>query len=227
MEPAFKELSLTYALLFRPSSKRKLNTLNKFIMVKNSSHGCVTFAGHETPHFYRARKYGEYENMAAENIDLDISRNPTKRLLENFFRCSLPPSLQAAFNISQPTKTIQKIHSRDQHKTTQAAMQQISGVASCPEDIKFMAISLLQRDFGEFEAFQTFPYFGSRLRQLKTYLDAHQPRTWLQLWSDGRDVRAWWMFWSFMGLVGVIIPMSFAAVALQIVYLARYHYMGV
>lgn len=196
-------------------------------MVKNSSHGCVTFAGHETPHFYRARKYGEYENMAAENVDLDISRNPTKGLLDNFFRCSLPPSLQAAFNISQPAKTIQKTHSRDQHKTTQAAMQQILELNSCPEDIKFMVISLLQRDFGEFEAFQTFPYFGTRLRQLKTYLDAHQPRTWLQLWSDDRDIRAWWMLWTFMGFVGVIIALSITVVILRTVYFARYHYMAV
>ncbi|KAF3063286.1 hypothetical protein CFAM422_010138 [Trichoderma lentiforme] len=227
VEPTFKELSLTYALLFRPSSKRKLNTLNKLIMVKNSSHGCVTFAGHETPHFYRARKYGEYENMAAENIDLDISRNPTKGLLDNFFRCSLPPSLQAAFNISQPTKTIQKTHSRDQHKTTQATMQQILALASCPEDIKFMVISLLQRDFGEFEAFQAFPYFGSRLRQLKSYLDAHQPRTWLQLWRDDRDIRAWWMFWTFMGFVCSIIPACIAVIILQAVYLARFYYTAV
>ncbi|KAL6701638.1 hypothetical protein J3F84DRAFT_399334 [Trichoderma pleuroticola] len=227
VEPTYKELSLTYALLFRPSSKRKLNTLNRLIMVQNSSHGRVTFAGHETPHFYRARKYGEYEKMAAENINLDICRNPTKGLLDNFFRCSLPPSLQAVFNISQPAKTIHKIHSRDQHKTTQAPMQQILGVTACPEDIKFMIISLLQRDFGEFEAFQTFPYFGSRLRQLKTYLDAHQPRTWLQLWSDDRDVRAWWVFWIFMGFFGAIIPACIAVVILQTVYFARYHYMAV
>lgn len=165
--------------------------------------------------------------MAAENIDLDISRNPTKGLLDNFFRCSLPPSLQAAFNISQPTKTIQKTHSRDQHKTTQATMQQILALASCPEDIKFMIVSLLQRDFGEFEAFQTFPYFGSRLRQLKTYLDAHQPRTWLQLWRDDRDIRAWWMFWTFMGFVCSIIPACIAVIILQAVYLAHFYYTAV
>ncbi|KAL7904556.1 hypothetical protein GGI35DRAFT_484313 [Trichoderma velutinum] len=227
VEPTLKELSLTYALLFRPSSQKKLSTLDKFIMVQNSSHGCVTFAGHEIAHFYRARKYGEYENITTENIDLDISQNPTKGVLDNFFRCSLPPSLQAAFNISQPTKMIQKIHSLDQHKTTQAPMQQILGLTPCPEDIKFMIISLLQRDFGEFEAFQTFPYFGSRLRQLKNYLDLHQPRTWLQLWSDDRDVRAWWIFWTFMGCVGVIIPVSFAGILLQAVYFARYHYMAI
>ncbi|UKZ75612.1 hypothetical protein TrVFT333_003300 [Trichoderma virens FT-333] len=221
LEPTFIELSQTYALLFRPSSRRNLNILRKFIRIEYSFRGRVTFGGNDIPIFSRRRNHGE-NDVPSEDIDLDIGQNPIKGMLDNFFRCSLPPSLQVAFNISQPTKMIEKIARWDQHMTTQAPMQQILGLAPYPEDIKFMATSLLAQEFGQFEAFQTFPYFGSRLRQLKTYLDAHQPRTWLQLWRDDRDVRVWWAFWIFIGSVSVIIPIAIIGIILQAIYLARY-----
>lgn len=222
MASTFLELSLTYALLFRPLSRGKLNILHKWIKAAGSSRGCVTFGDHEILLFSRAPESGENENATTEKIDFDISQNPAKGMLDNFFRCSLPPSLQAAFNISQPTKEIRNIFKMDQHTTTQAPMKQILEFIPYQEDIAFMTASILSREFREFETFQAFPYFGSRLRQLKTYLDTHQPRTWLQLWSDDRDLRAWWAFWIFISCVGVIVPISIMGVILQAIHLARY-----
>lgn len=85
--------------------------------------------------------------MAVENSDLNIYQNLTKALLDNPFGvlhlqvCKL---LSASHNRPKRSK---KIHARDQYKTTQAATQQILGFTTCPQNIKFMVISLLQRDF--------------------------------------------------------------------------------
>ncbi|RAL13324.1 uncharacterized protein BO97DRAFT_469716 [Aspergillus homomorphus CBS 101889] len=126
--PIYAELSQTYALLFRPSSKKGLRQLHQ--------------------------------------------ANRFEDILENFYRCSLPPAIQAAFNIANPSSSIQGIGSFDQNKVTPTSMREIHTIAPYyPEDIKFMA-------------FLRFEYFEPRLRRLKTYLDIQQPQTLKHLWTS-------------------------------------------
>lgn len=117
-------------------------------------------------------------------------------ILANFYRCSLPPSLQAAFDIADPSSSIRKSHGDwNQNRVTSTSMRRVVVLLdhlaapshySCPEDVALMILSVFETDFQHDEAFRRFPYFGPRLRQLKTYLDSHRPHTLLQLWRDGR-----------------------------------------
>jgi hypothetical protein len=73
-----------------------------------------------------------------------------------------------------------------------------------PEDLTFMITSIMENDLTETEAFVRFPYFASRLRKIKMYLDSRQPSSMRELWVDRRDFRAWWMFWG-GGVLGVVM----------------------
>lgn len=72
-----------------------------------------------------------------------------------------------------------------------------------------MILSVMEYDMTEMMSFVRFPYFESRLRKVKMYLDSRQPGSMRELWVDRRDFRAWWVFWggAFMGvvLVGILI----------------------
>jgi hypothetical protein len=72
-----------------------------------------------------------------------------------------------------------------------------------PGDITFMMISVFEKEIPLPETCKLFPFFGPRLRKLKTYLESQQPRTFLQFWRDERGDRSWWVFWSFLFFIGL------------------------
>jgi hypothetical protein len=43
-----------------------------------------------------------------------------------------------------------------------------------------------------YEPSTDFQFFGRRLLELQFFVKQHQPRTLKALWSDRRDVQAWW-----------------------------------
>lgn len=173
----------------------------------------VTFDGRPIHHFTPPWDDKPVDTTAIKQLDINPLRNPTRDILsESFYRCSLPPSIQVALNIASPDKTVKGITpSWDQHKLTSTSMQQLTTTSlppTYPEDIKFMILSIMENDMTETESFVRFPYFESRLRRVKMYLDSRQPTSMRELWVDRRDFRAWWVFWggAFMGvvLVGIL-----------------------
>ncbi|RAH86145.1 hypothetical protein BO86DRAFT_139826 [Aspergillus japonicus CBS 114.51] len=207
LDPIYNELSQTYALLFRPSSNGGLGQLRKV----NKSE--------EVP--WPARRIEVSERLGTKTtlpgtFEIDVRRPSVKRILENFHRCSLPPTIQAAFDIAGSAARIKGVGSFDQNKITPKSMQEIHSRAPYyPEDIKFMITSIFQHDVRPNQAFLHYEYFGPRLRRLKTYLDTQQPKTLKQLWVDRRDARAWWTFWggAFLLLFLVLSAMSAAFLA--------------
>ncbi|RAH64680.1 uncharacterized protein BO66DRAFT_415691 [Aspergillus aculeatinus CBS 121060] len=207
-EPIYIELSQTYALLFRPSSNGGVRQLRKI----NKSEE-VTWLGRKIE---VSERLGSQTNIP-ETFDIDARRPSVKRIMENFHRCSLPPSVQAAFDIANPPTSIKGVSSFDQNKTTVTPMREIHSHAPYhPEDIRFMITSIFQHDVSPKEAFLHYEYFGPRLRKLKTYLDTQQPKTLKQLWVDRRDARVWWTFWGgafFLLMSGVFCAISAAFLA--------------
>ncbi|RAH43121.1 uncharacterized protein BO95DRAFT_455358 [Aspergillus brunneoviolaceus CBS 621.78] len=203
-EPIYIELSQTYALLFRPSSNGGLRQLRK---VNKSEE--VTWLGRRIEVSERFRS----QTKLPGTLEIDMTRPSVKRIMENFHRCSLPSTVQAAFDIDNPPTSIKGVSSFDQYKITVTPMREIHSHAPYhPEDIRFMITSIFQHDHYE--------YFGPRLRKLKTYLDTQQPKTMKQLWVDRRDARMWWTFWGsafflFMFLVLCAISAAFQAAIAQ------------
>lgn len=211
-EPIYIELSQTYALLFRPSSNGGLRQLRK---VNKSEE--VTWLGRRIEVSERFRS----QTKLPGTLEIDMTRPSVKRIMENFHRCSLPSTVQAAFDIAHPPTSIKGVSSFDQNKITVTPMREIHSHAPYhPEDIRFMITSIFQRDVRPNEAFLHYEYFGPRLRKLKTYLDTQQPKTMKQLWVDRRDARMWWTFWGsafflFMFLVLCAISAAFQAAIAQ------------
>ncbi|GAQ35546.1 hypothetical protein AtubIFM56815_002798 [Aspergillus tubingensis] len=200
IEPLHIELSRTYALLFRPSSRPALRLLQE--ATKSNE---ITWLGRKIdPSSHRSGM----EQGTSKSFDVDLAKPSTTRILENFHRCSLPPSIQAAYNVANPFASIKDTSFFNQHKFTTSSMRQIHALAPYyPEDIMFMIMSIFQNGFHSNEAFIDYEYFGPRLRRLKTYLDNQQPTTLKQLWFDRRDARAWWTFWggAFFLIVFVVL----------------------
>ncbi|GKZ29752.1 hypothetical protein AbraIFM66950_006379 [Aspergillus brasiliensis] len=212
IEPMFLELSRTYALLFRPSSPSARRMLREATRSDE-----ITWLGrkiHLSP--YRPG----VEQGSGKPYDLNLTKPSTSRILENFHRCSLPPSIQAAFNVDSPFVNIKDTSAFNQHKFTSSSMRQIHHLApGYPEDIAFMITSIFQHEFNPNEPFIGYAYFGPRLRRLKTYLDNQQPTTLKQLWVDRRDARAWWAYWggAFMLLwFSVLIAINVRLLTLQL-----------
>ncbi|PYH83215.1 hypothetical protein BO82DRAFT_332066 [Aspergillus uvarum CBS 121591] len=214
LDPIYNELSKTYALLFRPSSNGGLRQLRKV----NKSE--------EVP--WPGRRIEVSERLGTKTklpgtFEIDVRRPSVKRILENFHRCSLPPTIQAAFDIAGSAASIKGIGSFDQNKITATSMREIHSRAPYyPEDIKFMITSIFQHDVRPNQAFLHYEYFGPRLRKLKTYLDAQQPKTLKQLWVDRRDARAWWTLWGGAFLLLMFLVLS-AMSAAFLAAIARRH----
>lgn len=215
MQPTYVELALTYALLFRPTSSRNIRQLKRYTTAGEEQqirwHKLVTFNGRPIHRFTPPwEENKQVDTNPMNQLDIDPLRYPTRDILsESFYRCSLPPSIQVALNIAQPSKTVRGISSSwDRHKLTSTPMQQLTTTyfaPTYPEDIKFMILSIMENDMTETESFVRFAYFAPRLRRLKTYLDSRQPSSMRELWVDRRDYRAWWMFWGGAFLGGVLV----------------------
>ncbi len=217
MEPTYYELSLTYALLFRPTSFRNLRRLGQYVDAGKDQqvpwNNCVRFNGNRRHRFTRAK---EEANNNLKILDINPIKSPTNGILsESFYRCSLPPSIQVALNIANPSRAVKGISQRrDQYRVTSTSMRQMLELApNYPEDLKFMIISVMETDFADMEAFLRFPYFAPRLRRLKTYLDSRQPNTLRELWYDRRDYQAWCIFWA-SGFFGVCVLLLMLAILL-------------
>jgi hypothetical protein len=201
MDPTYCELSLTYALLFRPTSSRNLRRLQPYVAAGKDQnlpwHQCVTFTNRPI-HRFIPPWIPAADTL--KTLDINPAKRPTKNILsDSFFRCSAPPSAQIGLNISSPSRSVTSIAGLyDQHRLTSTPMHQILSelTPNYPEDLKFMITSVMEARFSEdMESFVHFPYFAPRLRRLKQYLDSREPRTLRELWVDRRDYRAWWMFW--------------------------------
>ncbi|CAK38028.1 hypothetical protein CBS63078_6717 [Aspergillus niger] len=210
IEPMYLELSRTYALLFRPSSRPALRLLREATRSDE-----ITWLGRKID--LSLHRPG-MEQGTGKSFDIDLAKPSTTRILENFHRCSVPPSIQAAFNVDSPFVNIKDTSSFNQHKFTSSSMGQIhSLVPFYPEDITFMITSIFQHEFHANEPFITYEYFGPRLRRLKTYLDNQQPTTLKQLWFDRRDAREWWTFWG--GAFFLVVFAVLAAVNVRFLFL--------
>ncbi|PYI01609.1 hypothetical protein BO78DRAFT_433501 [Aspergillus sclerotiicarbonarius CBS 121057] len=211
LDPTYIELSQTYALLFRPSSRRGLRELETATRSDE-----ITWLGREIR--FSERHLGQ-KRLLGKTFDINPAKASTKRILENFHRCSLPPSLQAALNIASPFLSIMDTNSFNQYKVTSTSMREIHSCAPYyPEDIKFMITSIFQHQFHSDEPFLRYGYFGPRLRRLKTYLDNRQPKTLGQIWCDRRDSRAWWTFWgsAFFLITILVLSAGFRAIHIQL-----------
>ncbi|KAL3711151.1 hypothetical protein TMatcc_004949 [Talaromyces marneffei ATCC 18224] len=206
----YLELSRTYGLLFRPTSSRNIQRLRQSITAGEDDqilwYNSMTFNGRP---IHRLKPYLEKEvpTNPKKIMDIDPVRYPTKDILsESFYRCSLPPSIQVAFDIANPFRAVKRIAKRwDQHTVTSTSMQQIFDLApNYPEDLRFMITSVMENSFADTESFVRFPYFEPRLRRLKMYLDSREPSTIRELWYDRRDYRSWCMFWG-AGFFGVCV----------------------
>ncbi|KAH8698869.1 hypothetical protein BGW36DRAFT_460699 [Talaromyces proteolyticus] len=201
VEPTFYELSLTYALLFRPTSRSNLKHLKRYITAGKDQeiawHKCVTFNSRPI-HRHMSPWAKEKTDGIPKILDINPVQHPTKNILsESFYRCTLPPNIQVAFNIAKPSSAVRGIAGAwNQHRETTTSMRQISElVPNCPEDLVFMITSLMENNLEDTEAYIRFAYFAPRLRRLKMYLDSRQPSTIRELWSDRRDYRSWCTFW--------------------------------
>lgn len=100
-------------------------------------------------------------------------------------------ALYRVYRLPSTARTLQnqsKILASGIKKVTAVSIQRFPGNGPhYPEDIALIIISVFEKEIQLPEIFQLFPYFGPRFRQLKTYLDAQQPRTFLQFWRDERD----------------------------------------
>lgn len=208
---------MTYALLFRPISSSNLRRLENYVNAGKYQqlpwNKCVTFGSDPIHRLLRRDK--EEVGLNFKKLDIDPVQSPTKDILsESFYRCSVPPSIQVAFNLANPSETVKGITDQcDQHRVTKTSMHQISELApNYPEDLKFMIISVMESNFADMESFVRFPYFAPRLRRLQAYLDSRQPRTIRELWYDRRDYRSWYVFWGscffcvFASLFIILVP---------------------
>ncbi|KUL81320.1 hypothetical protein ZTR_09393 [Talaromyces verruculosus] len=157
-EPTYFELSLTYALLFRPISSSNLRRLENYVnagkYLQLPWNKCVTFGSDPIHRLLRRDK--EEAGLNFKKLDIDPVQSPTKDILsESFYRCSVPPSIQVAFNLANPSETVKGITDQcDQHKVTKTSMHQISELApNYPEDLKFMIISVMESNFADVESF--------------------------------------------------------------------------
>lgn len=91
----------------------------------------------------------------------------------------------------------------------QILSKDLSPTSYLPEDVKFMVISIMENGLLDTESFVRFPYFASRLRKVKMYLDSRRPSTIHELWVDRRDYRVWWMFWG----GGCVLALMFVMLA--------------
>ncbi|RAL03329.1 uncharacterized protein BO80DRAFT_377333 [Aspergillus ibericus CBS 121593] len=199
LDPIYRELSDTYALLFRPSSRKGIRQLE---------------LGRRKTRF--SERHSAQKRVVGKTID-NNSSNASSRVLENFHRCSLPPTIQAAFNIASPSLNIMDTSSFNQHKVTSTPMREIHSCAPYyPEDIEFMINSIFEHELHSDEPFLRYDYFGPRLRRLKSYLDNRQPKTLKQIWCDRRDTRAWWTFWGSAFFLSTILVLSAGILVLQI-----------
>lgn len=73
-------------------------------------HKFVTFLGHQICRL--DREPGHKDTTAIDKIDIDPSQSPARGILENFFRCSIPPSIQSTFDLADPMVRIKKIDER-------------------------------------------------------------------------------------------------------------------
>lgn len=203
--PTIYDLALTYALLFRPTSARNQHRLQKYTTAGEASqirwHELVTFSGRKihrfTPSWDRTL-VGQIKPR--DRMDINPLRSPTRNILsECFYRCSLPPAMQIAYNLANPSATVRAIGgSYDQHRLTSVSMQQ--GIPPpphdiYPEDIKFMILSIMENGLTETESYTRHGYFAPRLRKIQSYLESRRPSSLRELWFDRRDYRTWWLFW--------------------------------
>lgn len=169
-------------------------------------HKLVTFNGRPI-HRLTPRWVKQVDTTPFKKLDINPLRHPTHDILsESFYRCSLPPAIQIAYNIASPAKAVKRSPVNwDQQKQTSTPMSQFTTSFTpnyyYPEDLTFMITSIMENDLTETEAFVRFPYFASRLRKIKSYLDSRQPGSMRELWVDRRDFRAWLMFWGMGGVV--------------------------
>ena len=64
-------------------------------------------------------------------------------------------------------------------------------------------------------SFTHFPRFGTRLRQLKFYMDNQKPSGWYQMWKDKRDRVQHVTFWAVLifGSVSIVLALFSLAVS--------------
>jgi hypothetical protein len=65
-------------------------------------------------------------------------------------------------------------------------------------------------------AYNKFPVYESRLRELRYYMDSQKPRGLRQLWSDNRDSLSYYTFWGVILFGGMGILLAFFSLAVSI-----------
>jgi hypothetical protein len=60
-------------------------------------------------------------------------------------------------------------------------------------------------------SFEDFPFLGSRLLQLQTFIEGHRPTTWSLLWHNRTDTKNWWVVWT----AGAVLLIGGGTIVLQ------------
>ncbi len=204
-----QELEWTYALLFRPSSSKQLKQLQKYAdacrqSVDNNGKQDVTFQDETIISHTLLLNQSVDSSSTLVKMAVDPKRHPAKDILGNYFQCPISPAIQ---NVLNPGKA------RSKSAPITAAI-----TASPPyfEDMRFQMCATFRIEFRDQEGFDRFPYFGDRLRQLKTYMDMQKPRTFRQMWKDSRDSTSWWTFWAVLFFGGASVFLALASLSVSI-----------
>ncbi len=64
-------------------------------------------------------------------------------------------------------------------------------------------------------SFSHFPRFGSRLREIKFYMDNQRPSGWYQMWKDKRDRVQYVTFWAVLVFGGISITLALISIAVS------------
>lgn len=64
-------------------------------------------------------------------------------------------------------------------------------------------------------SFEDFPFLGSRLQQLQTFIEGHKPTTWRLLWHNRTDTKNWYVVWT----AGAVLLIGGGTIILQFLQL--------
>ena len=206
------ELRSTYRLLFHNTEADQFVTTETCAVRKNSS----------------------YLGIRIHDLRIDLNRTRARRVLKHLLNAPLPskiardnaddtylhqPHRVRWWALDRVLKFFANLHTNPSPKNTISAF--LATGPPYPLDLCWHLENILTpypQLLGESEtmrSFTHFPRFGTRLRQLKFYMDNQKPSGWYQMWKDKRDRAQHVTFWAVLifGSVSIVLALFSVAVS--------------
>ncbi|KAL9609370.1 MAG: hypothetical protein Q9167_005860 [Letrouitia subvulpina] len=201
------ELKTTYRLLFHERNARHF-TSTETCAIKNTNKG--------------------YDIMIHDlRVDIDSSRS--RKILKNLLQAPIPEKLKQNsprnpvvrpyigrlwWPLGRTIKAFQNLYRHKRNTETISGL--IASGPPYPLDLCWhlenilLPYPLFLGESSNIRAFSNFPHFGSRLRELKFYMDNQRPSGWYQIWKDRRDPIQYVTLWAVLvfGIASIVIALG-------------------